>query len=202
MSYSHGTRWNDNLVKQSILEVMEKLKISSMPTQTMTKNITGNNSLNNAITRSGGRIEWSKRLNVECKGVETMLGRHFELLCQDSIIEKFDFDVEQMNCNYPYDLLANNQIKIDVKVSKMYQKDFSMYTFNLGKKYPTCDLFVCYCVDDNENIIKTYVIPSAILSGKTQLSVGVKASKYDIYLDGWILLKAYDNFYKKILTTD
>ena len=96
---------------------------------------------------------------------------------------------------YPYDLLVGNNIKVDVKVSKMYNNTIKMYTFNLEKRFPTCDIFVAYCIDDNKNIVKTYVIPSAILSGITQLSVGIDKSKYDIYLDKWDIVDKYAKFY-------
>jgi len=198
MGHSHGIKWNDELIKESIESVMEKVGIKTMPTQSMTEEVIGNSSLNNAISRNGGFIFWANKLGIEHMGIETTLGRDFETYCAMTIQQKFDFDVEQMAPRYPYDLLVNKNIKIDVKVSKMYNNRITMFTFNLEKQYPTCDLFVAYCIDDDKNIIKTYVIPSKVLSGNTQLSVGVSRSKYDIYLDNWGLLLKYNKFYNSI----
>lgn len=50
-----------------------------------------------------------------------------------------------------------------------------------------------YCLDEIENVIKTLIIPSIVLYGKTQLAVG-KTSKYDIYKDRWDLIEMYNNF--------
>lgn len=198
MGYTHGIKWTEELIEEKIRFVMEKVGIKTMPTQSITEDVIGNDSLNNAISRNGGFIFWADKLGIEHKGVETILGREFETHCSLTIQNQFDFNVEQMLGRYPYDLLVNKNIKIDVKVSRMYNNKIKMFTFNLEKQYPTCDLFVAYCIDDNKNIIKTYVIPSSILSGNTQLSIGIIKSKYDIYLDRWDLLIKYDEFYKTL----
>lgn len=195
MGYSHGTKWNDELIQKRIEIVMDKVGITTMPTQSMTTEVFGNTSLNDAISRSGGFIFWANKLGLEHMGTETILGRNFEIYCNMFIQDKFDVNVEEMPPRYPYDLLVGNNIKVDVKVSKMYNNTIKMYTFNLEKRFPTCDIFVAYCIDDNKNIVKTYVIPSAILSGITQLSVGIDKSKYDIYLDKWDIVDKYAKFY-------
>jgi len=195
MGYSHGTKWNDELIQKRIEIVMDKVGITTMPTQSMTTEVFGNTSLNDAISRSGGFIFWANKLGLEHMGIETVLGRDFETHCMMFIQDKFDVNVEEMPPRYPYDLLVGNNIKVDVKVSKMYNNTIKMYTFNLEKRFPTCDIFVAYCIDDNKNIVKTYVIPSAILSGITQLSVGIDKSKYDIYLDKWDIVDKYAKFY-------
>ena len=199
MGHSHGIRWTNELIEKEIKKVMVAAGVNTMPTQSITSEIIGNQSLNNAISRSGGFIFWANRLGIEHLGIETVTGREFEKVCEESIVGKFDYSVEQMNAKYPYDLLVNDNIKIDVKVSKMYSSSFSMYTFNLEKRFPTCDIFVAYCISDNKKIIKTYVIPSKIMSGKTQLSMGVKTSKYDKYIDRWDLISKYNDFYDTLL---
>jgi len=200
MGYAYGIKWSEEVVTKNVESIMKELKIDSMPTQKMVEDITGNNALNNAITKHcGGRIKLAKAMGIECKGVETMLGTEYEEKAGDYIVNFEGMDMIQMGPRYPYDILVNNNIKIDVKVSRLSSANGGYYTFNLEKPYPTCDIFVCYCINDDKKIIKTYVIPSCIMSGKTQLSVGRIKSKYDLYLDKWDLLNKYDNFYKETI---
>lgn len=198
MGYSHGKLWTDETIEKGIKEVMVDFNISTMPTLSMIKEYRGNYSLSNAIAKHGGSNYWAKKLELELKGCETFIGQEFEEYCSLFIQESLGLDVNLTPTKYPYDILANNNIKIDVKVSRMYNKSFKSYTFNLEKKFPTCDIFVAYCIDDDKRIVKTYVIPSSVLSGKTQLSVGVIKSKYDKYLDGWELLNKYNKFYDSL----
>jgi len=198
MVHSHGESWNDELIEKGIIDVMQKASISTMPTLSITNEILGNSSLSNAISKHGGFAFWAKKLGLEQLKCETRLGKEHESYCLNFIQYNFDFAVEQMTYNFPYDLLVESNIKIDVKVSRMYNKGFKYYTFNLEKKSPTCDIFVAYCIDDDKKIVKTYVIPSSVLSGKTQLSVGVIKSKYDKYLDNWELLNKYNKFYDSL----
>ena len=53
-------------------------------------------------------------------------------------------------------------------------------------------------MDDNLNIVKTYVIPSKFLH-KTQLSIGVNKSKYDYFLDRWDYVEKFNSFYEEII---
>jgi len=198
MGYAKGKRWNNELIKEGIELVMYKAGIETMPTVSVTKKVLGNSSLSNAISKNGGFNYWAARLNLEQLGCETSLGKDYETYCLMFIQNELDLNVKQMSYKYPYDLLVENNIKIDVKVGKLYMNKGSMYTFNLEKRAPTCDVFVAYCIDDNKDIIKTYVIPSSIMSGKTQLSVGINRSKYDIYLDNWNLVYTYNKFYNKL----
>lgn len=198
MGYAHGTKWSDELIEVKIKEVMEDLGLSTMPTRSMIARTTGSGALNNAISRKGGFIVWADNLGIKHKGIQTAMGRELEERCMRFIQDEYGFNVKLMKQKYPYDLLVNDNIKIDVKSGKMYKGEFAMYTFNLEKRFPTCDIFVAYCLTENREILKTYVIPSKILSGKTQLSVGVHASKYDEYLDNWGCLEVYEDFYKSI----
>lgn len=198
MGYTHGKHWNEKMIEEEIRLVMKDAEIDTMPTQSIMKEYTGSLGLNNAISRSGGFIAWANRLNIEHKGLETVLGERFEDYCKNYMMEKLGLDVETMKRGHPYDLLVNKNIKVDVKTSRLYDKEFSCYTFNLEKRYPTCDVFVAYCISEGKEIIKTYVVPSKILSGLTQLSVGVTKSRYDIYLDKWDVIKKYDDFYKSL----
>ena len=96
---------------------------------------------------------------------------------------------------YPYDILVNRNVKVDVKASRLFNNygNSKYYTFNLEKKDQTCDIFVFYCINQNDEIERTFVIPSTVLSGKTQLAVG-ESSMYDKYIDQWRFISDYNKF--------
>lgn len=197
MGYSHGQKWNDKKIKQSIFNVMKTAKIETFPTHSLMKEVTGNEALSNAISKHGGSKYWAEKLGIEIKKCESKFGYEFECECI-VYLTTLGYECELTKARYPYDILANNNIKIDVKSGHLYHgEQGNFYTFNLEKEKPTCDIFVCYCIEDNE-IKKVYVIPSCVVSGKTQLSIGVKHSKYDRYIDNWTIFKKYKIFYESL----
>ena len=121
------------------------------------------------------------------------MGEDNELYCSIQISEILGLDSQKTAPRHPYDLLVENSVKIDVKSAKLFKINNTQYfTFNLEKTHQTCDLYVFYCIE-NDVIVKTLIIPSYILSGKTQLSIGHK-SKYDKYIDRWDLILKYYHF--------
>lgn len=194
MGYAHGIRWNEELIENTINDVIDKAKIRTFPTHKQMDEITGSMALTNAVSRHGGTRYWAERLGLDIKPSESKLGEEYELKCMEQI-KHFGYRCEKMPVRYPYDLLVENNIKVDVKCGNLYKGAAGeYYTFNLEKKKPTCDIFVCYCIDGNE-IKRVMVIPSCELSGKTQLSVGKNKSMYDKYIEGWKYLRLYDEFY-------
>ena len=198
MGYSHGNQWTEKNIEIAIKEVMSKAKINTMPTHTVMKEITGNEALSNAVRRHGGSKYFADKLNLEIKQCESKLGFEYECECINYLTNIFGYDCELTKARYPYDILVNDNIKVDVKCGNLYHgTEGNYYTFNLGKSKPTCDVYVCYCVNDDV-VQKVYIIPSCVLSGKTQLSVGVEKSKYDKYINAWNIISKYDDFYKSV----
>ena len=197
MGYSHGTKWSDALIENGIIEVKNKAKIETFPTHKQMNEITGSKALTNAVSRHGGTRYWADRLGLEIKPSESKMGEEYELKCM-AYVKELGYGCEKAPVRYPYDLLIEKSIKTDVKCGKLYKGDTGeYYTFNLEKKMPTCDIFVCYCLDEEE-VKKTYVIPASVLSGKTQLAVGKFKSKYDVYSEAWNILESFDNFYQRL----
>lgn len=198
MAYSHGIQWSYDTIKAGLQELIRKEKLMAMPTAKQVRDYMGDTRLSGAIAKRGGYDFWAKELNLPMQRGETRLGREYEVYCMEYLINKFGFECEQMSIKHPYDLLVND-IKVDVKCANLFRfsKGYSYYTFNIEKRSPTCDIFVCYCLGEN-GIVKTYVIPAVIVSGKCQLSVGEHTSVYDKYLDKWEIFEKYDNFYKSI----
>lgn len=195
MGYARGIKWSEEKIKSEILAVMEKANLKTMPTQKILKKVTGNSRLTTAISRYGGIIKFANDMGIEHMGRETELGREYEKICLGKLAD-MGYEVELMDDKHPYDILVNQSVKVDVKAGHLYVCGCSFFTFNLEKRRPTCDIFVVYCINKADEIKKTYVIPSSVMSGKTQLSIGVNRSKYDIYLDKWDLIKKYDEFFK------
>ena len=197
MGYAHGKKWDDVLIEKTIKEVIKKAKINTFPTHSQIKKITGNEALSCAISKHGGSRYWAEKLGLEMKQSESKFGEEYELECI-SRLKHYGFRCEKTPVKYPYDILVENAIKVEVKCGNIYHgKNGDFYTFNLEKSKPTCDIFVCFCLED-ERTAKVYVIPSSILSGNTQLSIGKHKSKYDNFINRWGLFREYDAFYNKL----
>lgn len=198
MGYAHGKKWSDETIEAEILNVKNALNIDRMPTRSEIEVITNNSALTNKISKTGGTRLWAKKLGLVLKDSETKLGQEWEL-CVKETLENMGYEVEKMTTKHPYDLLVNNNIKVDVKVSRYYKKDnFKFHTFNLEKKYHNCDIFICIGIDDSDDIVKTLVIPSKYLIGKKQLSAGV-CSRYDKFNNAWHYIEKYSEFYSVMI---
>lgn len=196
MGYSYGTRWNDNLVKKEIYKVMETLNINRMPSAQECEYVFKNARLSSKIAKSGGFYKWADKLGLEIKDCETKTGKGFEVKATD-LLEKQGYKVERMSTKYPYDLLINDHVRIDVKTGRAYiLKGSRVHTVGINKKYATCDLYLIFALDERDNIEKTFIIPGTELK-LTSLNFGAN-SKYDIYLDRWDLLEKFDKFYKQL----
>lgn len=197
MGYAHGTKWTDELVKEETTKVKNILGLDRMPTRNEIISVTKNSSLADRISRTKGYYGWAKELNIPIKYSETTLGKEYEFTAK-KLLENKGYKVEKMSQNYPFDLLVNDNIKIDVKTGKLYisKVNSSYYTFNLYKKYATCDIYMIICLNENEEIEKLLIIPSNKLK-ITQLSIG-KNSEYDCYKDKFNYIDDYDTFYKQL----
>ena len=88
--------------------------------------------------------------------------------------------------NHPYDLLVEDSVKIDVKVSKMYKgTNGNFYSFNLERQFGTCDLYILFLVDAMSRQKDVLIIPSKDVMRNTQISVGENKSKYYRYSQKW-----------------
>ena len=168
---------------------MDKLEIQRMPSSSECEIVFGNCSLSNKISKTGGFYEWADKLGLEIKNSETKLGvKHEKDICK-KISE--DYLAELTPVKFPYDILVEKAVKIDVKFSNLYShSNGEFYTCNLEYKFPKMDILVFICED-----VKTLIIPAHELYGIKQLSVG-KKSRYDKYIDRWDILEDFVNFYK------
>lgn len=204
MGYTHGTKWKDGDVENAIMEIVKTNKLDHFPSKREMIEFYGNMALANKVSRSGGSRYYADLLNLKIVSCESDFGNFYEEFAIDDIREKTGFDSVHTDIKYPYDILTSGNIKVDVKASKkIHRKNsvFPYHSFNLEKREPTCDLFIFYCLDDDCDILKTVIIPSCILAGKTQVGMG-GLSKWEVYENKWDYFFMYDDFYKKIKSTE
>lgn len=196
MAYSHGRRWSEADICDEITKIVKSRKMNTMPTHSEMREWAGDKSLTNAVSKHGGTKYFASLLGLEIKNCESKFGNGYEELCITQVEEKLGMNAVNTKPRYPYDILVERAVKIDVKSGRLYESRLGtkFYTFNLEKSEQTCDIFVCYCIDSNGKIAKTLVIPSYVLSGKTQLSIGVSNSVYDKYIDAWHFIREYASF--------
>ena len=199
MGYTHGHRWTDEKIKQAVNKVVIAYELDRMPSQTECIGYYGNYSLANAVARRpGGWYGLAKELGLPIKKSETYFGKTQEGIVCEMLISK-GFEVERMPQNFPYDILVDNSVKIDVKASHLYHgKQGNFFTFNLEKKYATCDIYVLLTLDKNDNIINTFIVPSKFVIKNTQISIGEYASKYHQYRDRWDYISNLSEYFASI----
>lgn len=195
MGYSHGKNWTNEDTKKDILRIVDTLGLDHFPTHSEMIGFYGNRSLTNRVSKSGGTRHWAKELNLPIKNCESELGNDYELFAIKEVAEHTRLISTQTKPRFPYDLLVDECVKIDVKVSYQFQNNCNAWanTFNLEKKDPTCDIFILYCLDMNGDIDKTLVITAVALIGQSQVGVG-RESKWDKYRDCWRYIVEFDVF--------
>lgn len=197
MGYTHGTKFSEERIIDSLKIVMEALKIETMPSRSQIEFVLKNSSVTNAISKNGGFAFWSVKLGLELKDSESKTGKLFESTTEFMIQDKCGLETSTTSTKHPYDLVAGNFVKIDVKSGRIYNYNgFDYWSFNLEKVPATCDIYICHCLDKNDNIEKTLIIPS-ILCKKNQLSIG-KKSFYDKYIDRWDYVNKYHDFLSSV----
>lgn len=199
MQENQRTFWNDKLIKQDIMQVVNTLKLNRMPTRKEISAFFKNDKLTNAISKRKGYYAYAKELSLSIKESETTFGKSYEAIACEYLINK-DYECKRMPQNYPYDLLINDCVKIDVKVSKLYKGAYGdFYSFNLEKAHAVCDIYILYLLKDSINEIKDIlIIPSHIVSNNTQISVGKEKSKYYEYSQSWNCIDKYIEFYSTL----
>ena len=192
-----NSKFSEEWIIKEIGKVQQVLNIKHMPSRSECKAVTKSTSLINLIVRTGGFRFWANRLGLQIKISETEIGYAYEVETQKQL-KKMGYKAELTPVRFPYDILVDDVTKIDVKASNLYHcpNGKSWYTFNLEAIFPKSDFLVAYCLD-NDMIKKTYIIPSHIMVGKRQLSLG-KKTKYDKFLNKWELIEEHTNTIKRL----
>jgi hypothetical protein len=198
MSYAHGYQWTNDEAEKAILEAKTGLELDRMPSRSELERFFGNTQLTNRISKTQGFSYWAGRLGLAIKESETCFGKQYEFMAAQKI-QDMGYVVTQMSQNFPYDLLVENSVKIDVKTSKLYEgKNGNFFTFNLEKPFTTCDIYVLYLCHTPDDIKGTLIIPSKFVFKNNQISVGQYSSIYDKYADKWDYIKQFVEFQRSI----
>jgi hypothetical protein len=204
MGYTHGEQWDDEKICNAIREVVSAKNLDRMPSFSELRNYFQSSAITCAISRNGGVKKFSSLVMLPIKESETSFGNLCEDLSVAQIEDMTGLTAVRMTTRYPYDVLVNGKVKVDVKSGHLFAtpNNRRFYSFNLEKRDQTCDVFVCYCISKENEIKKTYIIPSCAVSGKTQLSIGEIKSVYDVYLDDWGIISEYNDFMQSTIKWD
>lgn len=201
MGRSHGEHWTDESIRAAVFEVVEKLNLNRMPSKPEIERYYDNYALTGKLKDSGGMYHYAKLYGLQIKESDTSFGIQYEHIIKRMLTEK-GYAAELTTVLFPYDILVNKRVKIDVKVGRMLSaNNLNYYKFGFNKLMPTCDIYVAVALNADESINKIYVIPASTMSGKTQVTMGVKSSRYDKYIDRWDLIESVDNVFKYIETS-
>lgn len=189
-------KWDEELIKEEIYKIMNKLNITRMPSRTEIISIYNDSSLCGAIVKHGGYRYWANKLNLNLKQSESKSGWDCEEIIISMLKEK-GYTIKRMTTQHPYDLLINDKVKLDVKMGSAYElKGSRVHTFGINKKYSTCDVYIIVALNEEQDKIeRIFIIPGFKLKIVT-MSIG-KHSKYNKYINKWDIIdqfiKAYDS---------
>lgn len=191
------SRYSEEQIIAEIEKVRCALNIDHMPSRSEINLVTKATWLTNIVMKTGGFRFWAERLNLKIKDSETEFGYKYEKITQEHLIE-MGHKAELTPVKFPYDILVDGVTKIDVKAGNKYHcpTGTSWFTFNLEAVYPKCDFLITYCIEDGE-IKVTYIIPSHIMLGHKQLSMG-ENTVYQKYADRWDLIERHSEAMKNI----
>lgn len=187
--------WNDELIESSLRKIVNGLGINRMPSASEIREYTSDHRIVCAIGKNGGFRYWADKLNLNMKSCDSLNGWLYEDMIQLDL-ESRGYSVERMKTRYPYDMLVNDSIKVDVKGSKKYMgKAGNFYSFNLEKNCATCDIFILCLVGSRDDVEKILIVPASAVQHNTQISIGEITSKYMKYVDRFDILDKYSEFF-------
>lgn len=169
-------------IEQHLLQVVMDSGLNRIPTYRELIKL-GENKLKEDINRTGGVFYWSERLGIPLKESNVSFGWKYEMKIK-RMWELRGYEVKKMPVNHPYDLLINNLLKVDVKVShSKLDKGTPKHEFHLGdKSNDYCDLLILVALDANDNMERVFYIPTNHLDPTlTRIKLG-KKSRYNTYL--------------------
>jgi len=193
MGYAKGIRWSDDLMKEKVFEVMKVLMINRMPSARETEMVLGNSSLSNRIAKTGGFYKLAKKLKLEIKDSCTKTGIINENRAEKLVKDK-GWVVNNTSVKYAFDLLIDNNIKVDVKSSNpFFNAKEKSHIFGINKLNSSCDLFILIALNTESEIETVYIIPCSKI---TETTLKIKSDgKYDKYINRWDYFNIYHEFY-------
>lgn len=193
----YGHKWTEDKLRDELLKCIDLLMLDRMPTAEELKSI-GRNDVHVKVSRTKKYSGWAKELGLQLKSCETRVGQEWEGQLASFIALIGPHRVERMSTKYPYDLLIDGCVKVDVKTAKPHYKfGYRVQTFGINKTEPTCDIYILVALDENGKMEKMYVIPSHLMKMKTfHLR---SESTWDAYIGRWDFIRKYSDFYHRVV---
>lgn len=194
MGYSKGIKWTDDLIKGKVLEVKTAFSLDRMPSRSECVQYFHDGALVNAISKRKKWYQLAHELGLQIKDSDTYFGKSEESNAEEMLIS-LGFSVRKMPQNFPYDLLVDDCVKVDVKASHLYHgPNGDFYTFNLEKQFATCDIYILFALSEREEK-RTFVVPSKFVIAQNQISMGVSKSKYHKFENRWDFISSLSDFW-------
>lgn len=191
--------WTKDKIITELTKMIESTGMKRMPTKSEVESFFGNYKLSNAISKRQLWLPLANELGLDIKESETAFGKSYEAKTIEYLI-CLGYEVEKMPQNFPYDILVEKSIKIDVKASRIHKSNHgNYYSFNLEKPFATCDIYILYIVGSQNEVKDILVIPSKFVINNTQISIGEKNSKYYRYSQKWEYIQQYLEFSDHVL---
>lgn len=185
-------KWTNDMVAREIMKIANLYSPPRMPSNAEVIEHCGNYKLSNAIQKRGGYAEWAERLGLELKKSDSYTGIKTEKEMAQKLADK-GFEVESTTVKFPYDLLLNGCVKVDVKAANLsYVRDYQVHAYRVAKPQQTCDFYLFHELDTDA----TYVVPAHLCCGHTQVVMGIGSKKYEPYKEAWDLISKASEFYK------
>lgn len=122
MGYTHGNKWNEGDIEKSIMNIVNTLGLDHFPTKKEMIDFYGNRSLACKVSKEGGSRYYAGLLNLKILSCESDFGAFYEEFAIDDIFHNVGLHSVHTNVKYPYDILTNRNIKVDVKSSMKLKK--------------------------------------------------------------------------------
>lgn len=188
------TYWTKERIVDGVKEVIDNTNLDRMPTSSEVSAYYKNYKLSNAISKRRLWKTLAEELELEIKDCETAFGKNLEAKACETLV-CMGYEVEMMAQNFPYDLLVEGGVKVDVKASKLYKgTSGNFYAYNLEKSRATCDIYILYVIDSMSRVKDCLIVPSKFVSKQNQIIVGEHKSKYYKFSDRWDYLEKMVDF--------
>lgn len=144
MALVKRTKWSESMVADAILESFKST--GRFPSAPYLRE-TGQNGLSCAIVRTGGFVKWAKRLGIDREKSDSDVGWDGERQVQELLTGRGFVVEKQAGVTWPFDLLVNKSLRVDVKSAKFATYGpCSGWFYRIGKA-PQADLIALMQTD-------------------------------------------------------
>lgn len=173
--------WTDEAVETEIRQICEALGHfpSSSELRTMERN-----DLAAQVSRRSGFIYWSERVGFKRRESDSDTGWRGEDDAARSL-QEFGFSVtRRAGVTWPFDLLLDGVLRVDVKATRLHRYGHSLGWFYRIGKEPQSDLILLWQLDTGD----FYAIPW-YLCPRTNVTISQSGGKYARFLNNVLVIQ-------------